>query len=372
MSDAATFPAGLEPEYRAARFAEYRTFAIALGVAAVALSLALWLRDYASDAAVAWSTMPVRGVMAGAVAVYVASLWLPARRGLRLASGALAILVIEFAVLSIWGRLAGGYAGGLPGYMYIYLVAPLVLLPFSFRESVAVLVMAGAVPNVQVALGLAPGFPVLSFNALVWPACGIAIFAQRQFDQLFRRVYLTQRQLARLAAHDPLTGLSNRRDFMERAEAACSTARRYGRELCVLMLDLDHFKRINDTCGHAAGDDVLRFIAATLALQLRGADLTGRIGGEEFAVVLPETGLEAGLQTAERIRAAVERAAIPTAHAPQPLQVTVSIGLAARGASGTTLPELLHLADGALYEAKRAGRNRVRPASGATRRAVPA
>jgi hypothetical protein len=97
-------------------------------------------------------------------------------------------------VLEIWARLAGGYRAGLPGYMYIYLVTPLVLLPFSLRESMRVLLIVPVVPNLQAALGMAPGFPLLAFNALIWPACGIVIFAQRQFDQLFRALFLSQRR----------------------------------------------------------------------------------------------------------------------------------------------------------------------------------
>ena len=353
----------LEAQYQAARYAEYRRFAMAVGIAGVLLSLGLWLRDYTDDPAGARHTMALRLVMGAGVGLYVLAMWLPVRRALKLASGYVSILVIEFSVLAIWSRLASGYAGGFPGYMYIYLVTPLVLLPFSFRESVSVLALIGVVPNVQVALGMAPGFPSAAFNALVWPACAVAIFAQRQFDRLFRRVFLVQRELAELAHHDPLTGLANRREFMERAEAAWAAARRYRRPLSVLMIDIDYFKEVNDRHGHAAGDDVLRYLAALLPLQARSGDLCGRLGGEEFAVLLAETDGEGAAAMAERLRAAVAAAAIPTEHARAPLQVTISVG-AASGAACASFAELLREADHALYEAKREGRNCVRVAPG--------
>lgn len=357
------FATALEKEYQGARFGEYRQYAIAMGCAAVALCLGLWLRDFANDPLGARHTVGIRIVMAAGVATYVLALWLPVRRGLKLATGYLAIVVIEFSVLAIWGRLATGYSGGFAGYLYIYLLTPLVLLPFSYRESVGALLLVGIVPNLQVLAGMAPGFPTASFNALVWPAFVVTAFAQRQFDRLFRRLFVSQRELAGLARQDPLTGLGNRRDFMERAAVMHAAARRYGRELCVLMIDIDHFKRVNDSHGHAAGDDVLRHLAVVLSLQLRGTDLCGRIGGEEFVVLLVETGADGGLQVAERIRAATAAAAVPSEHAPHALHITISVGVAALPDSADTLEELLRQADGALYRAKADGRNCVRLAS---------
>jgi diguanylate cyclase (GGDEF)-like protein len=354
------FAPQLEPEYQAARFAEYRQFSIAVAIAGAALVLGLWLRDLTDDPVGARTTVPLRLVMASGVALYAASMWLQVRRSLRLAAGYIALIVIEFSVLAIWSRLASGYTGGFPGYLYIFIVAPLVLLPFSFRESAAALLLVGVVPNVQVLLGMAPGFPTAAFNALVWPACGTALFAQRQFDQLFRRVFLVQRELSNLARHDPLTGLANRRDFMARAEAQCAAARRYGRPLSVLMIDLDHFKAVNDRYGHAAGDDVLRFIAAVFSLKVRSTDVCARVGGEEFAVVLAETGLEGGLQMADRIRQAVASSPVVSERVAHPLRVTVSVGVTASATGATSLGALLRDADEALYRAKAEGRNCVR------------
>lgn len=164
-------------------------------------------------------------------------------------------------------------------------------------------------------------------------------------------------ELKRLATTDPLTGLGNRAHFIDSAEAELRRADRFNRDLTVLMLDIDFFKRINDRHGHAAGDEALRVFSRVLGRETRAVDLLGRVGGEEFAVVLPETGIDAGLQIAERVRAAVEQASFVFHHS-EPIHFTVSIGASLLQA-GDSLDSLLARADDALYRAKHAGRNRV-------------
>ena len=354
----AAFHPRLEQEYRAARFREYRSVARSLGIAGVVLSLGLWVRDYADDPVGAAGTFPLRVLMAAGVAIYVAALSLPVRRSLALLTGYTALLVVEFQVLHIWGRLSGGYTAGFPGYMYLYLLTPLVVLPFVFRQTAPAMLMVAVVPNVQHALGMAPGFPMLAFNALIWPACVIAIFVVFQIDQLFRQLFLSKRELGELATRDALTGLANRRFFLERAAELVGLAQRHGRPLCMMMIDIDHFKSINDRFGHALGDAALRAIAATLRRDLRKTDLCGRIGGEEFALVLPETSLRSAAATAERMRrdVAAARLAAPRGDA---IALRVSIGVAALQPGRQTVEALLAEADRLLYQAKSAGRNRV-------------
>lgn len=164
-------------------------------------------------------------------------------------------------------------------------------------------------------------------------------------------------ELKRLASTDQLTGLGNRAHFMDGAAAELRRSERFKRELTMLMIDLDFFKRINDRHGHAAGDEALRVFSRVLVRETRAFDLLGRIGGEEFAVVLTETGCEAGAQIAERLRNAVEAASF-VFHQSGPIRFTVSIGVALLQA-GDSLDSLLARADDALYRAKHAGRNRV-------------
>jgi diguanylate cyclase (GGDEF)-like protein len=173
---------------------------------------------------------------------------------------------------------------------------------------------------------------------------------------------LIQAALEKLAALDSLTGLYNRRHFLALAEKEFERVTRYRHPLAVVILDLDHFKQVNDTYGHAVGDQVLAIVAARLKSDLRDVDFAGRIGGEEFALVLPETTPAGARQVAERINHAISAKAMLTEAGP--VVVTASAGVA--NLTPGVLPEipsffiLLKHADQALYAAKRAGRNQVR------------
>jgi len=162
--------------------------------------------------------------------------------------------------------------------------------------------------------------------------------------------------LHRLATVDTLTGLFNRSRFLEQGEAEIVRARRQDRCIAVLMLDVDHFKRINDTHGHAAGDVALKMVAAIISRELRSIDVCGRLGGEEFAVILPETEGTGAMQAAERLRLAVANESMRVTNEVV-LNVTISIGVTILADQDANIDHLLARADGALYEAKRGGRN---------------
>jgi len=156
---------------------------------------------------------------------------------------------------------------------------------------------------------------------------------------------------------DPLTDLSNRRPFLKTLGAEFARARRHDHPLSVAMIDIDHFKRVNDTYGHDVGDTVLRKMSRMLISEFRTIDLIGRLGGEEFAVVFPETGLAGAKIACERFRAGVERARISVDGAI--IQITVSIGMAEAGVDSRDGPDVLKQADRRLYDAKNGGRNRI-------------
>ena len=161
------------------------------------------------------------------------------------------------------------------------------------------------------------------------------------------------------AVTDELTGLSNKRRFQELITKEAERAGRFGHELSLIMLDLDDFKRINDTYGHLQGDNVLRMVGRVLHLESRGVDEPARYGGEEFVVALPETGLEGALDLAERIRARIESERVSRAGGAGAVNITASIGAASMPGSADGAQALIAAADAALYEAKRAGKNRV-------------
>jgi diguanylate cyclase (GGDEF)-like protein len=166
-----------------------------------------------------------------------------------------------------------------------------------------------------------------------------------------------------MAERDALTGLVNRRRLRAAGEEERRRARRFGHPFAAVMLDLDHFKQVNDQHGHGTGDDVLREVARRIQSIVREIDVPARYGGEEFAVLLPETGLDTAREVAERIRRAVAGAPIGTRQGP--LAVTLSAGVAVLDTQTGDLGTLLEAADAALYQAKAEGRNRVAVASAA-------
>ncbi|MEJ2694588.1 MAG: diguanylate cyclase, partial [Candidatus Thiodiazotropha sp.] len=168
----------------------------------------------------------------------------------------------------------------------------------------------------------------------------------------------TLAELERQAHIDSLTGLANRGRFMALAEAEQARAARYGKPFAVLLLDVDHFKSINDLYGHKAGDAVLRELGAILRKTLREVDIIGRIGGEEFAALLPETDAAQAPEVAERLRRAIADSEMPAGDG-EPLHITVSIGVVVSTEHASYIDKLLSQADIALYQAKNNGRNRV-------------
>ena len=163
-------------------------------------------------------------------------------------------------------------------------------------------------------------------------------------------------ELERQATLDALTGIANRRTLNHVAERAIGAARRHRRALAVLLIDADHFKRINDAYGHEVGDAALQRIAATLQCELRAEDVLARLGGEEFVAVLPDSDEASALRSAERLRAAVEADEFLIQQRRVPLQVSIGV---AQLESGDDFAALLRRADQAMYAAKRLGRNRV-------------
>ncbi|HEX7597580.1 MAG TPA: GGDEF domain-containing protein [Polyangia bacterium] len=160
-----------------------------------------------------------------------------------------------------------------------------------------------------------------------------------------------------LSTKDPLTGLANRGSVLAEFQNRFGLSLRYDRPLSVVVCDLDHFKRVNDTYGHGAGDFVLHVFGERLMGALREADLAGRIGGEEFLMVLPETDLSGARPFAERLRKAINSMPVPLPSGP--LNITCSLGIAERTAADLEAGQLLARADSAMYQAKTGGRDRV-------------
>lgn len=241
---------------------------------------------------------------------------------------------------------------------------PARLLPRTLVTSFTLLLL----PGMYLALGWEPA--LLGFVAIILVSM-IAlsvVLGHRVFYRLNRRNFFDGRDLKRkrqqveyLAIHDQLTGLYNRGEFESRLEEEFYRSERYDNPLSLLMIDLDHFKKINDTHGHAAGDDVLRTIGTILnraaSDSVRRSDVPGRYGGEEFCLLLPETRPDGARKVAERIRERLKEEEFRTGD--ETFRVTCSIGISDRRPELESPESLVNEADEALYEAKDGGRDRV-------------
>jgi diguanylate cyclase (GGDEF)-like protein len=228
--------------------------------------------------------------------------------------------------------------------------------------SVAVPVLHGFVLMLPILLGDLLHPHDGAFNQSIWVtmfAVEVVLYAVGTVFLIFMLVSERAVTVHKNAAScDPLTGMFNRRGFAEACSRVIEREANGGRPVTVLIFDIDHFKSINDRFGHPAGDEILKLFSAVVVSNLRISDLSGRIGGEEFAALLP-CPLEEGVIVAERVREAFEASGIVCEEGP--VDTTVSIGVAG-GPAGTELEVLLAAADTALYQAKRSGRNRVEAA----------
>ncbi len=189
---------------------------------------------------------------------------------------------------------------------------------------------------------------------------GDHLFRFEMLDEIDREF---QQQIHRLIAHDELTGLLTSKSFFSELRREAARAEADSRPFCVLMMDLDHFKEVNDTYGHLVGSKTLEETGRVIKEALRAGDVASRFGGEEFAAFLLDANYAQGLVAAERVRVAVESEEFPVTRINSPEQathrVTISIGVAAYPDDATDPIHLVELADSALYRAKRSGRNRI-------------
>ncbi len=266
----------------------------------------------------------------------------------------LTLVLVPAALIGAWLRLsAGDTVGGMLPLFMARLVIPLVLrlrLMDTLPAAIVLTVAAHVVP--MLVIGVSPTY--LLPESIVLLALALAVQYLLERDQ--RQDFYQRAQIYQLATLDALTGAFNRASFIERAEVEIERGRRASRVTSLLLFDVDFFKQVNDTHGHAAGDTVLCMIVAIARDSLRPSDLVGRIGGEEFAVLLPEIELATAGQVAERLRERI--AGLRVIWGGQEITTTISVGVVEATASDTLLT-LLHRSDINLYYAKANGRNKV-------------
>jgi diguanylate cyclase (GGDEF)-like protein len=231
-------------------------------------------------------------------------------------------------------------------------------------ENMYVILLTGRDSRADMVTGLDAGaddyivkpFDSEELRARVQVGIRVATLQERLAEQV-QELQIARDELARLASTDPLTGLSSRRKWFELATTELHRARRYAQPFSLLMADLDFFKHVNDTYGHSVGDDVLKEFAKVLQSECRDSDVVGRLGGEEFAVLLPQTTIRAAQEVGARIVKACHSVAVPT---PQgPVTFTCSIGVTEVADADAAFEDVLERADAAMYQAKRNGRNGV-------------
>lgn len=252
------------------------------------------------------------------------------------------VITLFFAV-----GMAGSAISAYSAYRYMPLIAVgLVLLPITLWLLIQ--------PSTEQRL--------LALTSLAF--CAFVVRATRELSGALHSLLRLRRELevqhgiaSNAARTDDLTGVNNRRAFNEQADTMFGYTRRYGVPLCALLLDIDNFKQINDTHGHAAGDKVLQAVVRQIKSALREADLCGRLGGEEFGVLLAGTNMQEAVQIAEKIRFAVQAIEEPVNGTT--LQVTISVGVAEADSACADVSTILTQADAAMYRAKSNGRNQV-------------
>lgn len=370
--------AGLREAFHQYQFKHYRRLLLVVNVLAQLAYLSYGFADAVVLEDLGWTSLQVRVLVLGTMLPVVLALfrWCPDVRVLDLA---LPVQILVAAV--VWYELLSRSADpSIPHYLYaslIFIVLGNLCVQVAFLPSLVVS-LAISVVTLYAAwqFNQGDGNGMLVFTLVYLPVLFFSLFMSLSTTLDRRRAFLravlqeltqealseANQRLHNLAHTDPLTGLGNRRHFEELSLRELAQAARYGQPLCVLMVDADHFKRVNDTHGHDVGDEVLRRLAATLRQELREGDVLARFGGEEFAVLLPNTALAEAQQVAERLRTAVVRQRLDLTNGAH-VRFTISIGIAPCEGRAGDLNALLKAADTALYRAKAEGRDCVRIAS---------
>ena len=275
----------------------------------------------------------------------------------------LALLVplgIEATFVHILGVLDRGAAYGMGGFLYFFIFMPFLTLVQPLLFSVAILALIALFPPLLDGFGVSAGLDWGIYAAYIGLVIGPVMLILLLFEYLYWAVFRYRQQVEVQAMTDGLTAVANRRHFMAEAADRLRRQNDTGGAASLLFVGIDRFKAVNDAYGHALGDQVLIHVVARLRQALRDCDLVARYGGEEFVVLLSDTDAEGAFAVAECMRNAVRSVPCPSQAAGRPINSTVSIGIATcRAEQWMDIDRLIIAADRAVYDAKRAGRDRV-------------
>ncbi|MFN3362200.1 MAG: GGDEF domain-containing protein, partial [Pseudanabaenaceae cyanobacterium] len=314
------------------------------------LGFVLW--DYYIDPQTASSTLFVRGLAASFSLTIFALSFLPLLYKFTFLLAYSSALISHLAQAFILVSLNGGLLYGTTALTFFPLV--LVTIPPTSRSTLSISALGFfVIPNGVMWLNKTDRFLWLNANIFLLAICLLFYILGLLTDRARRQRFLLEKSLEKQANQDVLTGVANRRHFLELAQRELALAQRHHKSLSLLLVDIDHFKRINDNYGHPVGDQAIIALAELLLRVVRHTDIVGRFGGEEFAVLLPETDRAGAECVAERLRQAVAEMVLPLGDAV--IQYTVSVGVAVW--QGRDMEHLIRQADDALYQAKHRGRN---------------
>ncbi|TWB30165.1 diguanylate cyclase (GGDEF)-like protein [Nitrospirillum viridazoti] len=340
------------------KFDHHRLFSTIMTVATSITVSGLWGWDYVIDAEGARRTIGLRLVMSVIIVLHALLLHFRVPRRLTTAYAFIGAFTCQMLFIEVLNRLDHGMQAQFSGFLFFTFLPLLVMQYVPFTTGAAFMVLIISLPPAAGAVGFAHDFEYVKYPLLLGPVGAMFICVLFAFEQINYTSYESQRLLRLVAITDSLTGAGTRRFITDTAAREMARARRYGGPLSVLMLDIDHFKRINDTWGHQAGDQAIRAVVDLCQGAIRDTDVIGRFGGEEFVILLPQTDRPEAERVAERLRCAVAAAPIPLAPDVS-VTLTCSLGVTTLSANDHSVDTLLGRADKALYAAKNAGRNRV-------------
>ncbi|WP_170298688.1 GGDEF domain-containing protein [Massilia eburnea] len=351
--------------YLGRKFLAYRSQTSLLIALTALLGAGEWVLDYMNDPATAgnlvwlrlafvWMLIPAWGV------------WLTSNHTLAALIALFALALAQFHDIAILKTQSGGLTPAIMSSIFYPMVAVLLCLGFSLFVNWMALALVSISPFLLAKTGWLGNFPYQLYGMVIWPTSIFLALICVAFAFGDRRRHLLEKALEDASNTDPLTGVANRRHFQLLLQRETSRFLRTSHPCTLLMLDIDHFKRINDTFGHPTGDRAIQALANICCKMSRDVDIVARLGGEEFAILMPETVLERSAHLAERIRLQVQELKM-RCNSGSEFQWTVSIGIASlqlpaqAGKDAAGLGEqLMTRADAALYDAKNAGRNLTR------------
>lgn len=336
---------------------DLRYFCSLMFVMPAAVGVSHWIWDYVTDPIGAHHTIWLRLLFLSSLAFPFAFKYIKNRHLLTYASVALGLTGL-FVFILILNRIHNGMTYGIGGFTFFLFLPLLMFQGFSVRVNILSTFIYAAFPQFLAVIGIAQGFQHAQYAVLIWPAAFSMMLAHYAFAHNYRMRYESEMNLERISNTDPLTGVSNRRHFMTTIRKEITRSQRFTHPMSLIVLDIDHFKEINDTHGHSAGDAAICALANTCRTMARQIDIVARLGGDEFAILLLEADLENALSIAERIQTTIANTSIK-GFGSEEIYFTVSVGVAEQPQDSTSEERLIERADAAMYQAKVAGRNRI-------------